>query len=87
MAMAFPVYAIAVGGDYLPMGRLLVPGMAFSAVMMGIGLDALWRRQGGLLAVGVAICALLLGLAPSFDLHVVSGLVLPLALVTQVTMH
>jgi len=71
MAMAFPVYAIAVGGDYLPMGRLLVPGMAFSAVMMGIGLDALWRRQGGLLAVGVAICALLLGLAPSFDLHVV----------------
>ena len=69
LALAFPVYAIVVGGDYLPMGRMLVPGTAFAVLMIGIGIDEVWKRHGGVLAVTLAAFALLLGLAPAHDMH------------------
>ncbi len=71
IAAAFPIYAAVVGGDYLPMGRLMLPGVPFAALMLGIGIDQIWRRHGAALGVALVTVVLLLGVAPAHDLHVV----------------
>jgi hypothetical protein len=73
LAGFFPLYAIVVGGDYLPMGRLLVPGLPFAILMLGIGLDELARRMGRGLAAAAGLFALGLGAAPAYDLHLIPG--------------
>ena len=35
LSLAFPAYAVVVGGDWMAMGRFLVPGFAFGALLMG----------------------------------------------------
>ena len=35
LILAFPAYAVVVGGDWMAMGRFLVPGFAFGALLMG----------------------------------------------------
>jgi len=74
LSVAFPAYAVAVGGDFFPMGRLLLPGLVFSAVLFGAWIQTmadaqspLWRRG----AVAVAVAGLTLQMAPALDIHVV----------------
>jgi arabinofuranosyltransferase len=71
MAIAFPAYAIVVGGDWLAMGRFLVPAFAFWAVLSGIALSASWTRSTAARALslgGVAV-AIVVGLLPGWNIH------------------
>lgn len=66
MSCAFPAFALVVGGDFMCMGRLLVPGLALQAIPLG---TALAELAGGSLrrriASAVAGCVLIgLGLLP-----------------------
>ena len=36
LSLAFPAYAVVVGGDWRSMGRFLVPGFAFGALLIGM---------------------------------------------------
>jgi hypothetical protein len=67
-------YAALVGGDFLPMGRLLVPTLAPSAVLLALVVERCQRisRPAAWLA-GLGACAL--GALPLLDVHLV-----PLAL-------
>lgn len=66
MALAFPAYAVVVGGDFMPFGRLLVPGLPFAAILLGGGLDALLARGVDPRRVtGGALLLLLVGLQPA----------------------
>lgn len=64
MAVAIPTYAVVVGGDYMPMGRLLLPGLAFAVLL------ATWAaslRPGPGIAVLVVIAGI--GILPAFDVN------------------
>jgi arabinofuranosyltransferase len=74
LALAFPAYAVLVGGDFFPMGRLLLPGLLFSAALFGAWVQSLsesaeprWRRA----SLWVAGVGLALQVAPGLDVHVV----------------
>lgn len=74
MAFAVPAYAVVVGGDFMTMGRLLVPGLAFGALCAGLAVavaDRAWRPLG--VAAAVALVALTaLGTAPLIDTDLAS---------------
>jgi len=53
MSLAVPAFALVVGGDFMCMGRLLVPGFALQALMLG----ALLRDASAGGARGRAACA------------------------------
>jgi len=58
-------YAILIGGDFMTMGRVLVPSVAFSGVLFGLGLQGLspgWAR-------GLAVALPLLGTLPLANVH------------------
>ena len=74
IAGAFFAYGVAVGGDFMPMGRLLVPAMPFLALILA---SLVTRTQTtrlarpathGVLAVLTAACVAC-SLAPAFDRH------------------
>ena len=44
LSLAFPTYAVVVGGDWMAMGRFLVPGFAFGALLMGWLAARLWEH-------------------------------------------
>ena len=44
LSLAFPAYAVVVGGDWMAMGRFLVPGFAFGALLMGWLVAGLWEH-------------------------------------------
>ncbi len=44
MALAYPCYSVAVGGDFMPMGRFLLPGLPFAAMLMGTVIDTAWSK-------------------------------------------
>jgi hypothetical protein len=72
MALAFPAYGVAVGGDFMPFGRLLLPGLPFAALLLGGGLQELMRVQRGPRAVWIVGAALaLVAVLPGFDTHIV----------------
>jgi arabinofuranosyltransferase len=77
LAAAFPVYGAVVGGDFMPFGRLLVPGLPFAALILGGGLQELVRRSRGRTerAGYVGIALVLVGLLPAFDLNLVPEVV------------
>ncbi len=72
LAWAFPIYAVVVTGDYMPMGRFLIPGLAFNAILFAWILEDVataWPARNALAAsMGVAIVGV--GLLPAFDRHV-----------------
>jgi arabinofuranosyltransferase len=77
MAWAFPAYAVVVTGDFMAMGRFLIPGLPFGTILLAWMLDDLWNpgwaRRGAAIASTAAIVALglLPGLPPPWNLHVV----------------
>jgi arabinofuranosyltransferase len=73
------VYAILTGGDFMAMGRFLVPALPFLALMIGFLAHEAGRRTvsgRGLVLAGAASCAIIAaGILPIWDLHVVPQVV------------
>ena len=69
LAVAFPVYSVVVGGDFMPFGRLLVPGLPFAAMLLAGGLQSLRLQDQWRLVVPGALVVLYL--LPVLDVHVV----------------
>ena len=55
LSLAFPAYAVVVGGDWMAMGRFLVPGFAFGALLMG-WLVARWENKRCLRCLLLVMC-------------------------------
>jgi arabinofuranosyltransferase len=68
-AAAFPTYATLVGGDFMPFGRMLVPGLPFAALLWAELLHELVRRRGERTAAFAGLAVILVGAMPAFDLH------------------
>jgi len=68
-------YPVAVGGDWMAMGRLFVVGLPFAAVLLGLLLDSAFRRWPMPAARGVvalaALGAIVVGLLPGWNVHLV----------------
>jgi len=64
-------YARHVGGDFMTMGRFLVPALVFLAVLFAAAVDrfAAASRRGRALAAGLIAAACVLSLLPAFDRH------------------
>ncbi|MCA9490552.1 MAG: hypothetical protein KC621_11540 [Myxococcales bacterium] len=75
VAVAYPTYSVVVGGDFMPFGRMLIPGLPFAAMLLGLGLQELGRRQGPDRAAIAGIVLVLLGVLPGMDIHVVPRMV------------
>lgn len=69
LAWAFPVYSVVVTGDFMAMGRFLVPALAFNAVLFAWILQDLWgggavRRA---VTVAIAVVAIAIGFLPGTE--------------------
>ena len=72
LSLAFPAYAVMVGGDWMAMGRFLVPGFAFGALLMGWLVTRLWERlTSRLVVMAVVITTITMGLLPAWNVHLV----------------
>ena len=76
MALAFPAYAIVVGGDYLAMGRFLVPGLAFGTILLGLLLEwlaghSMATSRSRAFVAGTVALTLVTGALPGWDVHLV----------------
>ena len=71
LSLAFPAYAVVVGGDWMAMGRFLVPGFAFGALLMG-WLVAKWEnKRSRFWVVAVVLATITVGLFPAWNVHLV----------------
>lgn len=61
-------YAVLAGGDWMAMGRLLVPALPFIAILLGLVFGRI-ASDVGTLACGVVVVAM--SLLPAYNLHVV----------------
>ena len=67
-------YAVLVGGDFMAMGRFLVPAFAPLALMVGVLLQQLRRRffpSRHLVVTALSIGLIVLGLLPALNVHLV----------------
>ena len=72
LSLAFPTYAVVVGGDWMAMGRFLVPGFAFGVLLMGWLVARLWKRlTSRLVVMAVVITTITVGLLPAWNVHLV----------------
>lgn len=73
LAVGVPAYAVAVSGDYMTWFRILVPGAAFFAVSVGIGLQTWSARHAGpvFAPAAVALGLAVLGHLPAHDVFLV----------------
>ena len=83
LSLAFPAYAVVVGGDWMAMGRFLVPGFAFGALLMGWLVARLWERLSSIETATVARLVkhlvfvvlvgftIAVGLLPAWNVHLV----------------
>jgi len=69
--VAQAVFCIRVGGDFMAMGRFLVPALPIVAVMFGLAVDRLTLPWGRERTLALAIACVLIDLPPAFNLHVV----------------
>ncbi len=70
LALAGPAWAVLIGGDFMPFGRILVPTLPFLAITFGLALDGLAKAGAGpdrLLALGLSTAAL--GLLPALGIY------------------
>jgi len=72
MAVAFPAYAVATSGDYMAMGRFLLPSWAFCAVLFAWFFHDLRSNAGAVPAAIVTGLVLALGTLPGFDRQLIS---------------
>lgn len=70
-ATAFPTYAAVVGGDFMPFGRMLIPGLPFAGLLWASVLHELVRRRGEATMAAVGLAAVAVGSLPTFDLYLV----------------
>lgn len=68
-AIAIPAYAVVVGGDFMAMGRFLIPATPFWALLIGGALDRL--SLGGLRAGAISALLLVFNLFPVWNLHII----------------
>ena len=72
LSLAFPAYAVVVGGDWMAMGRFLVPCFAFGALLMGWLAVRLWERlTSRFVVMAVVITTITVGLLPAWNVHLV----------------
>ena len=73
MAWAFPTYAVVVTGDWMAMGRFLVPSFAFAAILSAWLLDDLWRRgkTARWTAAAVTAACIVIALLPGWNVLLV----------------
>ncbi len=73
MALAFPVYAMVVGGDWMTMGRFLIPGLSFQAIVFALLLQSFWKpgRLRQLVLTGASAIVMTLSLLPAWNIHIV----------------
>ncbi len=73
LAWAFPAYAVVVGGDYMAMGRFLIPGLPFSALLLGWMLKDLWGKNitRRVCIAASAAAVIVVGLLPGWNIHLV----------------
>ena len=74
LTLAFPSYAVVVGGDWMPMGRFLIPSLAFGALLMGWLVTWLWDRLTRRSVLGFAapvVAAITIVLLPAWNVHLV----------------
>jgi arabinofuranosyltransferase len=71
MALGVHLYAVIIGGDFMTMGRMLVPAIAFSAVLVGVAADRALRRGGAVAALGVVgmLAVNAVGMLPLADIN------------------
>lgn len=71
MALAFPLYAMLVSGDFMAFGRFILPSIPFMACLVGMGLHDL----SAILLPGagemVTACVIGAGLLPGWDINLV----------------
>jgi len=71
IAVAVPCWAVVVGGDYMTMGRFLVPVLAFNVILSGWLIQDAWdgglvRKLGG---VVLAAALVIVGILPAWNVH------------------
>jgi len=74
LILANLAFAVVVGGDFMAMGRLLVPGLVvFNAFFFAWLVEKGWNLSARVrtMAVGITLIVLLGGLLPAWDLHLV----------------
>ncbi len=73
MAWAFPVYAIVVTGDFMSMGRFLVPGLVFNTILFAWMLDDLWEKSRAARCAGAvaAVAFIAIALLPGWNRQLV----------------
>ena len=71
MAFGVPLYAVLIGGDFMAMGRVLVPGLAFGALLVGFAVELALRRGrvAGGIAVALALATGGVGTLALLDIH------------------
>lgn len=80
IAAAVPIYAALVGGDFMPFGRLLVPGLPFAALLLGGTLHRLqFMELPHWVVPTVAGTLVLTQAASAFDVHLIPDAVRRLA--------
>lgn len=73
LSLAVICFPILVGGDFMTMGRFLVPGFAFNVLVFAFFLQILWRRWEKFRPITalVAFSITIIGLLPAFNVHLV----------------
>ncbi len=84
LSLAFPAYAVMVGGDWMAMGRFLVPGFAFGALLMGWLMTRLWEHLSSMVETATVArlvkhlvfvvlvgSTIAVGLLPAWNVHLV----------------
>ncbi|MFN0244236.1 MAG: hypothetical protein ACKVWV_15210 [Planctomycetota bacterium] len=70
--LAAIAYAVYVGGDFMPMGRFVVPALPFVALAFSEVVRALAARHGTSIASVAGVAGIVLAVLPSFDVPLAS---------------
>lgn len=71
MAVAFPTYAMVVGGDFMAMGRFVLPSVPFAAMLLGVAVDPWLRRKPNLGHVLGIVGLIVVGILPLYRVYLV----------------